>query len=111
MWRLDARWKRPTVLFNLKLSHGIDNQRNHPDGTLTNREQLMLDSLRSVASFAEINSANEAAYAAELLEHLIDVDCDCQTAEREHVSRELADWHARQVETVDLTGCLSKATR
>jgi hypothetical protein len=74
--------------------HSLTACLDHSDGTLTNREQLMLDSLRSTASFAEIDTASEAAYAAELLAHLIDVDCDCQTAEREHLSCELADWHA-----------------
>jgi hypothetical protein len=45
---------------------------DQPEGTLTNRKQLMLGSLRLAASFAEINSASEAAFASELLAHLVD---------------------------------------
>jgi hypothetical protein len=42
---------------------------DHPDHTLTNRKQSMLDRLQSAASFDGINGASKAAFASELLAH------------------------------------------
>jgi len=42
---------------------------------------------------------------------LVYVDDDFQAPEREYLSQELANWHVRQVNTVDLTSYFGKTTK
>jgi hypothetical protein len=70
----------------------------------TNRDdahQLALDRLREAAAYVPIRNRYEASCAADLLEHFILADCDCNAPHREAIASSLTAWTAREARLDD----------